>query len=495
MRRHVLVLLVGVAACRPGEAAPIDDHDHPAVVAAIRAMGTGETAHLLTTDRRTASAADSLRGDELVVAIRDAIGKYSTTDRAVGDGYRELPDGDTTALAIVHFFNWRYAVEEAVRFNPAKPAGLIYRRGKSGYQLLGATYTAPGASTEEALDQRVPLSVAQWHQHVDLCVPKPDDTARWSELGPDDKPVFGPASAIDTKAACDSVAGVFKPRVFGWMVEARVFGSDNPDSIWGLGGPPSAAPASRVTADTTTKAAAPPMAVAPKPIAPKAAGFEKGSVISDNVSVSWERFAAVSKSRGPHPALILLHGAGGVPAEDSVLREAARKLASHGYVVEVLQYFDRTKTIVADVGDQRADFGQWMRALGDAITQLRTAPEVDSTKIGLVGVNVGAALALHRAQVDKRVKAVVDYFGVYRVRDPANAGKLPPVLIVGGEASTFVPVAESRRLDALLTRYNVPHETDVYPGSPSGLTPAESRQAAEHVIDFLQRYLVAQQNR
>jgi dienelactone hydrolase len=114
---------------------------------------------------------------------------------------------------------------------------------------------------------------------------------------------------------------------------------------------------------------------------------------------------------------------------------------------------------------------------------------VDSTKIGLVGINVGAALALHRAQVDKRVKAVVDYFGVYRVRDPANAGKLPPVLIVGGEASTFVPITEARRLDAMLTKYNVPHETDVYPGSPNGLTPAESQQAAEHVIDFLRRYL------
>ena len=489
MRRHVLVLLVGVAACRPGEAAPIDDHDHPAVVAAIRAMGTGETAHLLTTDRRPASAADSLRGDELVVAIRDAIGKYSATDRAVGDGYREVPDGDTTPLAIVHFFNWRYAVEEAVRFNPAKPAGLIYRRGKSGYRLLGATYTAPGASTEEVLDQRVPLSVAQWHQHVDLCVPKPDDTARWSELGPDDKPVFGPASAIDTKAACDSVAGVFKSRVFGWMVEARVFVSDNPDSIWGAN---SAAPASRVTADSIRTEAPKPEPSKPAEIktpAPKPAGFEKGSVMSDGVPISWERFAAASKSRGPNPALILLHGAGGVPAEDSVLREAAKKLASHGYVVEVLQYFDRTKTIVADVGDQRADFGQWMRTLGDAITQLRTAPEVDSTKIGLVGVNVGAALALHRAQFDKRVKAVVDYFGVFRIRDPANASKLPPVLIIGGEASTFVPVAEARRLDAMLTRYNVPHETDVYPGSPSGLTPTESQQAAEHVIDFLRRYL------
>lgn len=483
--------MVGVAACRPSDAAPIDDHDNPAVVAAVRAMAIGETAHLLTTDRRPASAADSLRADELVVAIRDAIEKYATPDLAARDGYRELRDGDTTARAIVHVFNWRYAIEEAVRFNPAKPAALIYRRGRNGYRLLGATYMAPGASTEEVLDQRVPLSVAQWHQHVDLCVPKPDDTARWSEVGADGKPVFGPESAIDTQAGCDAVAGVFKPRVFGWMLEARVFVSDNPDSIWGT------APASRATVDSMVAVAQkpeppkaePPKAEPPKPAAPKPAGFEKGTVISDSVPISWERFEAVGKSHGPHPALILLHGAGGVPAEDSVLREAAKKLAAHGYIVETLQYFDRTKTIVADVGDVRTEFPKWMRAVGDAITQLRTAPDVDSTKIGLVGINVGAALALHRAQFDKRVKAVVDYFGVYRVKDSANVAKLPPVLIVGGEGSTFVPISEARRLDQLLTRYNVPHETDVYPGSPNGLTPAESQQAAEHVIDFLRRYL------
>jgi len=461
MRRPVLVLLVAVAACRPSEAAPIDDHDNPAVTAAVKAMAVGETAHLLTTDRRPGSAADSLRGDELVIAIRDAIGKYSAPDLAVRDGYRELRDGDTAVRAIVHFFNWRNRIEEAVRFNPAKPAALIYRRGRNGYRLLGATYTAPGASTEEALDQRVPLSVAQWHQHVDLCVPKPDDTARWSEIGADGKPVFGPGSAIDTKAGCDSVAGVFQPRVFGWMLEARVFTSDNPDSIWGE--TPSTAPAARATVDSTVAIAPQPEARKPEPSkaeSPKTV-FEKGSVISDGVSVGWERFEAVSRSRGPHPALIFLHG----PAEDSVARESAKKLAARGYVVEILRY--------ADIGDQRTDFAQWMRAVGDAITQLGTAPGVDSTKIGLVGAKVGAALALHRAQVDKRVKVVVEYFGAYRVRDPANAGKLPPVFIVGGTGE------EARRLDVMLTKYNVPHQIDV----------TESQQTPEHVVDFLRRYL------
>jgi dienelactone hydrolase len=503
----------GITACQPGKAAPIDDQDHPTAVATVRSMAEmPDSAHLRMTERQPASAEDSLRADELVVAIRDALEKYSAPKLAVRDGYRELADGDTVPRAIVHFFNWRYALEEAIRFNPAKPAALIYRRTGDKYRLTGALYTAPPGATDEELDARVPLSLAQWHQHVNWCLPKAEDAARWSEVGPDDKPVFGPESGIDTQEGCDAVAGVFRPHVFGWMIEARVFISDNPDSIWGWPVSAPAAPPAPVAVavkpapvkpapDTVTKAPPPPPMVVPTPpkappvesprvpTPPKRDNYEKGSVVVDSVTVGWERFAAVSKSHGPHPALILLHGAGGVPVEDAILREAAQKLAAHGYVVEILQYFDRTHTIVADITDTKNDFGPWLHAVGDAITQLRTAPDVDSTKIGLVGVNIGAALALHRAQYDKRVHAVVDYFGVFRMKDESKAATLPPVLIVGSEMGTFVPVREARRLDALLTKYNVPHETDVYPGSPAGLSPAESQQAAEHVIDFLRRYL------
>jgi carboxymethylenebutenolidase len=198
-----------------------------------------------------------------------------------------------------------------------------------------------------------------------------------------------------------------------------------------------------------------PKAPPPKP------GRQKGNVVSDGVTVAWERFAAVSTSHGPHPALILLHGVTAVAPADSVLEQAARKLAARGYEVEVLQYL---------VGDPRTNFGPWMRTVGDAITQLASTPGVDSTKIGLIGVNVGAAVALHRAQVDTRVRAVVDYFGVYRVRDNAFAAKLPPVLIVGGDA-------EAQRLDALLKQYNVPHEM------------VEPALAPQRVVDFLRRYL------
>lgn len=78
-------------------------------------------------------------------------------------------------------------------------------------------YTAPASFTEDELDERVPLSLLPWHQHVNWCVPGPLHRERWRETR-DGQPVFGPKSPIATEDACDAVDGVFRPRVFGWMV-------------------------------------------------------------------------------------------------------------------------------------------------------------------------------------------------------------------------------------------------------------------------------------
>ena len=62
------------------------------------------------------------------------------------------------------------------------------------------------------LDQRVPLGVARWHRHVNLCFPPKGQgaTADWTK--------FGVNGSISTKAACDAAGGRFYPQVFGWMV-------------------------------------------------------------------------------------------------------------------------------------------------------------------------------------------------------------------------------------------------------------------------------------
>jgi hypothetical protein len=101
---------------------------------------------------------------------------------------------------VFHFTNGSRALMEAFRFNAEKPTSLLYKRGSDGkLKLVGAMYTMPKRASMEKLDDRVPLSVARWHKHVNWCVPKKGSESRWFEQK-DGHPLFGPESPVATKA-------------------------------------------------------------------------------------------------------------------------------------------------------------------------------------------------------------------------------------------------------------------------------------------------------
>jgi hypothetical protein len=180
----------------------------------------------------SATRADSARAAQVAAALRTAIEKYTDTTAAVADGYHMFLPG-LKQQKVYHFTNnWR-AVQESFRFDPTRPTSLLYKKDSAGkLMLVGAMYTAPKRFSLEKLDARVPLSIARWHKHVNWCLPKRGETARFAERR-DGEPVFGPESPVATREACDKVGGRFMPTVFGWMLHANVFAGDDPATIWG----------------------------------------------------------------------------------------------------------------------------------------------------------------------------------------------------------------------------------------------------------------------
>lgn len=188
-------------------------------------------AHMKMTAKRAPNAADSVRAAKLVTELRSAIGKYKDVRVAVDDGFRQFAP-QLRNQRVYHFTNYRYAFQNAFRFDPSKPTSLLYRKdAKGSFVLVGAMYTAPKGFSEDKLNERVPLSVAQWHKHVNWCLPPRGSNERWLEKQ-NGRPVFGPLG-VSTKAECESAGGKFHKEVFGWMVHANVFASDNQSVIWG----------------------------------------------------------------------------------------------------------------------------------------------------------------------------------------------------------------------------------------------------------------------
>lgn len=187
--------------------------------------------HMELTPLRPATHDDTVRALRVADELRTAIAKYGDTALARADGYKMfLPN--VKQQRVYHFTNYHHAFASAFRFDPSKPTSILYRRGDDGrLRLIGAMYTMPKNATLERLDARVPLGIARWHKHVNWCVPKKGDQARWTELR-DGHPVFGPESSIATKPDCDAVQGDFHPSVFGWMIHANVIEGHDLASIW-----------------------------------------------------------------------------------------------------------------------------------------------------------------------------------------------------------------------------------------------------------------------
>ena len=188
--------------------------------------------HMELTPARVATHADSVKATKVAADLKLAIAKYEDTTVAVADGYKMfLPS--VKNQHVYNFTNGKRALGEAFRFDPAKPTSILYKKGGDGkLHLVGAMYTMPKGVKLSRLDDRVPLSIARWHKHVNWCVPNAGDQSRWFETK-NGRPVFGPESPIATKSACDAVHGNFLASPLGWMIHANVFEGSDLRTIFG----------------------------------------------------------------------------------------------------------------------------------------------------------------------------------------------------------------------------------------------------------------------
>jgi dienelactone hydrolase len=197
-----------------------------------------------------------------------------------------------------------------------------------------------------------------------------------------------------------------------------------------------------------------------------------------------------SDNRRRCPAVIGLHGSGGGHVS---MAEPATLLASQGFAVYVLHYFDRTGTTYVDGLQTIArHFPVWMKTLWDSVGFVARQPQVDPARIGLLGFSLGAYLSLSAASIDSRVRAVVEFFGGLPKEMKLFMRRLCPVLILHGEQDKTVPVQEAYHLQQLLEKKQIPYEIQIYPGVGHGFSADVWRDAGLRALAFLQKYLAAE---
>ncbi len=184
--------------------------------------------HMYLTTLAPPQPGDREKADAVAEAARAAMAPYADYHKALADGYVIFfPD---VPQAQYHFTKNEYGREAWSHFDPSKPTSLLYvKTPDGGYRLVGAMYTDRVTASEAELNERIPLSVAHWHQHINFCRAPPGQVAAY--FGPAAK--FGLLGSISSQDACEAAGGKFYPHIFGWMVHVYPYEKD-PARIWSV---------------------------------------------------------------------------------------------------------------------------------------------------------------------------------------------------------------------------------------------------------------------
>jgi hypothetical protein len=210
--------------------------------------------HMTMTPQRPPTPADAQRGEEIIATMRRVLAKYQNSDAAVAAGY--IPYMPTVPQDVYHFASRALTADEYMGdVNIERPGALLFEKKTfSGYQLVGAMYSAPPNYTLDQLNAIIPLGLTHWHAHTNICLPAgvtehdvmngdirghfrasiPNNPMGFSagesarmRFGYMADPRFGFTGTISTAADCEAVGGNFHPQIFGWMVHVYPFQSDD----------------------------------------------------------------------------------------------------------------------------------------------------------------------------------------------------------------------------------------------------------------------------
>lgn len=222
MSSHLLncaLLLVAIAPALPAQSVGADHN--------MQGMAH-MSGHMYMTTLRPKKPGDQAKADAIVIAAKAAMQPYEDYHQALADGYQIfLPN---VPQPMYHFTKAENGRKAWSHFDPMKPTSLLYRKTPDGgYKLIGVMYTDRVDANEDEINDRIPLSIARWHQHVNFCKAPPGQLAAY--FGPNAK--FGLLGSIHTQEACDDAGGVFLPHVFGWMVHVYPYETD-PRKVWSV---------------------------------------------------------------------------------------------------------------------------------------------------------------------------------------------------------------------------------------------------------------------
>lgn len=218
-------------------------------------------------------------------------------------------------------------------------------------------------------------------------------------------------------------------------------------------------------------------------------------------TVSMKAFVAAPVANGKRPAIIVIQEWWGLTDH---IKDVARRFAAEGYVAIAPDLYTRLghalTTDPAEAGKLMNTLKQedGLKDLNATVTYIRSVPEVDRTKIGVIGFCMGGSYALLLPCVNAEIKAAVPFYGQVPNPDTPLQKLSAPVLYFYGEDDGWITKADVQRLAAAFKKHGKVGEIKTYPGAPhaffrdsdpSVYRPEAAKDAWERTKAFFKKHL------
>ncbi len=192
------------------------------------------------------------------------------------------------------------------------------------------------------------------------------------------------------------------------------------------------------------------------------------------------------RTAGRHPVAILLHGSGGIHSiAPSTTNRYAFTLAEMGVESFVVHYFDGTGHFTADDQEERESYFRWVQEVRDAVTWAMARPEVQSSRVSLVGISLGAWVAVGAGAADRRVYRMALFGAGLEPFLADSIKRSPPMLLFHGDVDDVVPLSDAQHLVDFMIAHRHPAQLVVYRGESHTLNDSAATDALVRTAKFI----------
>ncbi|MEZ0225381.1 MAG: dienelactone hydrolase family protein [Alphaproteobacteria bacterium] len=185
-------------------------------------------------------------------------------------------------------------------------------------------------------------------------------------------------------------------------------------------------------------------------------------------------FAYDDAAKAPMPGVVVVHEWWG---NNDYSKHRAEQLAGLGYAALAIDMYGSGKMAANpdEAGKMSKPFyddrSLMLRRAQAGLKTLTEQPEVDKTRLGVIGYCFGGAVALEMARRGEDVKGVVSFHGNLSSPEAAEAGRVKAqVLVLNGGDDKFVSQQERDNFAKEMTAAGVTYRTVDYPGATHAFT-------------------------